>query len=67
MKNYLVNGKLVDLKTINENWDNIPIEVKQQISNRRKEAARLSQGKITFAPGFSFDSDSKIKLYEINA
>lgn len=26
-----------------------------------------TQGKIKLAPGFSFDSDSKVKLYEANA
>ena len=66
MKNYQINGQWVDLKTINDNWDNIPVEVKQKISKKRNEAAMRSQGKITFAPGFSFDSDSKVKLYVIN-
>lgn len=26
-----------------------------------------TQGKIKFAPGFSFDSDSKVKLYDVDA
>lgn len=41
-----------------------------------KEAKRLNpgwvyslktQGKIKLVPGFSFDSDAKVKLYEVNA
>lgn len=53
---------LIFFSYINE-WDKVPPIVKKRIWTRRMLACKESQGTMTLAPGFSFDSDSKIKLY----
>lgn len=45
------------------NWDEVPVIVKKRIAARRSIAAKKSQGSFIFAPGFSFDSDTSVKLY----
>lgn len=55
------------LQEIFDNWDTVPVEVKKEIARKREAAIEKYQGTIQLAPGFSFDSDSKVKLYEINA
>lgn len=56
-----------ETQRIFDKWEKLSVEQKKEIAKKRKEYMEKSQGKIWFAPGFSFDSDSKIKLYEINA
>lgn len=57
----------IETQRIFDKWDKMSIEEKKAIAQKRKENMKKSQGKIWFAPGFSFDSDSKVKLYEVNA
>lgn len=47
---------------INE-WDKVPQVVKKRIWTRRMLFFKESQGTVNLVPGFSFDSDSRIKLY----
>ncbi len=56
-----------EVQKIFDDFDNLSVEEKKAIARKRMENAKKSQGKIWFAPGFSFDSDSKIKLYEVTA
>lgn len=44
-------------------WDKIPEIVKKRVWTRRMLFCKESQGTMKLADGFSFDSDSKIKLY----
>ena len=44
-------------------WEKVPVIVKKRICARRRINMEKYKGSITLAPGFSFDSDSKIKLY----
>lgn len=57
----------IETQRIFDKWDKMSVEEKKAIAQKRKENMQKSQGKIWFAPGFSFDSDSKVKLYEVNA
>jgi hypothetical protein len=43
--------------------EKIPFSVKKRVVERRKAFAKSMQGQIHLVPGFSFDSDSKIKQY----
>lgn len=57
----------IETQRIFDRRDKMPVEKKKELRMKANEFARKSQGKIWFAPGFSFDSDSKVKLYEANA
>lgn len=57
----------LETQRIFDKWEKMPDEEKKERIRKANEFAKKSQGKIWFAPGFSFDSDSKVKLYEINA
>lgn len=56
-----------EVQAIFDEWDNLPIEEKKRRKQHAKEMSDKTQGTFFFTPGFSFDSDSKIKLYEVNA
>ena len=43
-------------------WDKVPQVVKKRIWTRRMLFFKESQGTVNLAPGFSFDSDSIIKI-----
>lgn len=45
-------------------WEEVPVEVKKRIAANREKNSLRTQGTLTFAPGFSFDSDSEVKLYQ---
>ena len=45
-------------------WENLPLEVRKRLVAKREANSIKSQGTLAFAPGFSFDSDSAIKLYQ---
>lgn len=55
------------LQEIFDNWETVLIEVKKDLAKKRKAAIKKYQGAIQLAQGFSFDSDSNVKLYKINA
>lgn len=57
----------IETQRIFDRRDNMSDEEKKELRRKANEFAKKSQGKIWFAPGFSFDSDSKVKLYEVNA
>ena len=44
-------------------WGNLPLEVRKRLVAKREANSIKSQGTLAFVPGFSFDSDSTIKLY----
>lgn len=52
-----------EIQKIFDEWDNLPIEEKKRRKQHAKEMSDKMQGTSYFAPGFSFDSDSKKKLY----
>lgn len=53
----------IETQRIFDKWDKMSGEEKKAIAKKRKENMEKSQGKIWFAPDFSFDSNSKVKLY----
>lgn len=57
----------LDTQKIFDDWDKLSVEEKKKIKEKSQEAYNKYKHTIYFAPGFSFDSDSKIKLYEVNA
>ena len=44
-------------------WDKIPEIVKKRVWTRRMLFLKSTQGTMKLTNGFSFDSDSKVKLY----
>jgi len=47
----------------NFDWDDVPKIVKKRIWTRRMINIKKYKGSMKLVDGFSFDSDSKIKLY----
>ncbi|MEE3447686.1 MAG: hypothetical protein VZQ51_03625 [Bacteroidales bacterium] len=47
----------------NMEWEKIPTIVKKRIWTRRMLGFERLKGSMQLAEGFSFDSDSKVKLY----
>ena len=52
-----------DLLFDNIEWEKIPLIVKKRIWTRRKINIEKYKGSIKLVDGFSFDSDSKVRLY----
>lgn len=48
----------------NTPWGDVPIEVKKRIAASRRRNSIKTQGTLAFVSGFSFDSDSTVKLYQ---
>ncbi|MCR5455978.1 MAG: hypothetical protein K6F33_13415 [Bacteroidales bacterium] len=58
------NEEADDLIFDNIEWENIPSIVKKRLWTRKMINIKESQGNsLELVDGFSFDSDSKIKLY----
>lgn len=53
----------IETQRIFDKWENVSDEEKKERKRKANEYAKETQGKLWFAPGFSFDSDSKVKLY----
>ena len=47
----------------NMEWEKVPVIVKKRIWTRRMLGFEKLKGSMKLADGFSFDSDSKVKLY----
>ena len=48
----------------NVEWEIVPTIVKKRIWTRRMINIKKNKGSLELVDGFSFDSDSKIKLYD---
>ncbi|MBO7440285.1 MAG: hypothetical protein J6U21_11490 [Bacteroidales bacterium] len=57
------NEEADDLIFDNVEWEKIPPLVKKRLWTRKMINIQESQGTMELVDGFSFDSDSKIKLY----
>ncbi len=57
------NKEIDDLIFDNIEWEKVPKIVKKRIWTRRMINIKKYKGSIELVDGFSFDSDSKIKLY----
>lgn len=53
----------IETQRIFDKWEKLTVDEKKAVAKKRSEFAKRNQGKIWFAPGFSFDSDSKVNLY----
>lgn len=57
------NAEADDLLYDHIEWEKMPQTVKKRIWTRKMICIKESQGTMQLVDGFSFDSDSKIKLY----
>ena len=48
----------------NVEWEKVPTIVKKRIWTRRMINIKKNKGSLELVDGFSFDSDSKVKLYD---
>lgn len=57
------NKEADDLIFRNIEWEKVPLIVKKRIWTRRMLFFNKTQGSLKLVDGFSFNSDSKVKLY----
>lgn len=65
--NTINNNINSETQRIFNEWDKLSVDEKKKIADKRNAAYNKYKHSVFFAPGFSFDSDSKVKLYEVNA